>query len=109
MHGEFKKDDLGFHAIPWPTGASVSAITAQAWFNMAVCGEGAAAKGHVWFIGSDTSSGQRKPAYLEDMDFELTTDVFWGHQMPEGTAIVSVRLDSATEHVGWSMEVLAIV
>lgn len=99
-----------FHQLFWPGDATVSSITANAWFTLSKGWDNPTnpVSGTVFFIGSNADgspkylgAGAAGQTFTLNQDREFTTD------LPVGTKKISVRLDPHDHAVGWAIEAQA--
>lgn len=90
--------------IVWPCGPDNSMLVSQAGFSMATGGGGAAANGHIWFIGTTTIRGDGQPVYIHEEDWDLKQDVRKEWAVPANTDQIHVTIASANFPIAWCLE-----
>lgn len=94
--------------IMWPSGPDNSAITQKTWYSIvAPFPWNATNKGHVYFMGLDTSVTPSQSVTLHDEDFTLSGNVPKVWEVPANTSHIVTALDHPDQEVGWALEILA--
>lgn len=105
--GQWAPNPGAEHHIMWPCGPNNSAITREAWLNLATGGAGSHAKVRVWCIRNIAAPPDYQPTYPVDQVWDLKSDTPHGIRVPDNTDQIHVQILEATHEIGWALEAVA--